>query len=161
MPRSQAHITFLSLVDHVLNFIVAAVLVVVAAIVLGHTGYELATSRQHFVAATTTAVNGVLFTIIILEVLRTVVEHLKHGGVQLQPFLIIGTISAVRAILAVGARLSLEGTPQQPTSSVVRTALLELAVNAGVVLSLALALVLIRRYAGMREDLWEQRGSGR
>lgn len=153
MPRSPAHINFLSLVDRVLNFAVAAVLLAVAAIVLWHTVYELATSRQHFVTATTTAVNGVLFTIIILEVLRTVLEHLKHGGVQLQPFLIIGTISAVRSILAVGARLSLEGTPQQPSRSTIHVALLELGVNAAVVLSLAAALVLVRRYAGMREEM--------
>ncbi|HWF71865.1 MAG TPA: phosphate-starvation-inducible PsiE family protein [Solirubrobacteraceae bacterium] len=143
----------IAFIDDALNLGVAAVLLVVAAVVLWHSAYDLATSRQTFVTATTTAVNGVLFAIIILEVLRTVVEHLKHGGLQLQPFLIIGTISAVRSILAVGARLSLEGTPQQPSRSTIHVALLELGVNAAVVLSLAAALVLVRRYAGMREEM--------
>ncbi|HWF52022.1 MAG TPA: phosphate-starvation-inducible PsiE family protein [Solirubrobacteraceae bacterium] len=101
MPRTRAHLNVLTIVDHALNYALALVLLVVAAIVLWHTAYELATSRQPFLTATTTAMNGVLFTIIVLEVFRTVVEHLKHGGVQLQPFLIIGTISAVRSILAV------------------------------------------------------------
>jgi uncharacterized membrane protein (DUF373 family) len=153
MPRSSVHLSLLVFVERVLNFAVAAVLLVVAAIVLWRTCFDLATSDQPFVTATTTALNGVLFTIIILEVLRTVVEHLKRGGVQLQPFLIIGTISAVRSILAVGARLSLEGTQHQPSPSVVHMALLELGVNAAVVLSLAAAIVLVRRVAGMREDI--------
>jgi uncharacterized membrane protein (DUF373 family) len=153
MPRRRAHLDLLGSVDHALNYAVAVVLLAVAAIVLWHTGYELATSRQPFLTATTTAVNGVLFTIIVLEVFRTVVEHLKHGGVQLQPFLIIATISAVRSILAVGARLTLEGSAQQPMRSVIDSVLLELAVNAAVVLSLAAALVLVRRVAGIREDL--------
>jgi uncharacterized membrane protein (DUF373 family) len=152
MPPGQVHLSFLAFIDHVLNLAVALVLLVVAVIVLWHTGDDLATSREPFVTATTSALNGVLFTIIILEVFRTIAEHLKHGGVQLQPFLIIGTISAVRSILAVGARLSLEGTSHQPSRSVIHTALLELAVNAAVVLSLALAIVLVRRVAGMAED---------
>jgi hypothetical protein len=84
--------------------------------------------------------------------MRTVVTHLQHGGVQLQPFLVIGTISAVRSILAVGARLSLQSAQHEPPPSVIRSALLELGVNAAVVLALAVALVLVRRLAAMNED---------
>ncbi len=62
--------------------------------------------------------------------------------------LIIGIVSATREILTVGARLSLAG---DKAPSALRDALLELGVNAGVVLGLATALVLIRRGAGMRE----------
>jgi hypothetical protein len=72
--------------------------------------------------------------------------------VQLQPFLIIGTISAVRSILGVGARLSLQSTEHEPSASVINTALRELAVNAAVVLALALALTLVRRIAGITEE---------
>jgi uncharacterized membrane protein (DUF373 family) len=142
----------LLLANSALHYAVALVLLAIAIIVLWHTVSDLAGSRQAFVSAATTALNGVLFTIIILEVMRTVVEHLQHGGVQLQPFLVIGTISAVRSILAVGARLSLEGAQHQPSQSVVRTALVELAVNAAVVLGLAVALALVRRVAGMGDD---------
>ena len=92
-----------------------------------------------------------LFAIIVIEVMRTVVAHFERGGLQLQPFLIIGIISAVRGILTVGAHLSLQGSVGQKTSSV-HDALLELGVNAAVVVGLALSLVLIRRLAGMTED---------
>jgi uncharacterized membrane protein (DUF373 family) len=151
LPR-RPYLVALSAANSVLHYAVAVVLLAIAVIVLWHSAYELANSQQAFVSATTTALNGVLFTIIILEVMRTVVAHLQDGGVQLQPFLLIGTISAVRSILAVGARLSLEGTQHEPSPAVVRNALLELGVNSAVVLGLALALVLIRRVAQIDED---------
>ncbi len=151
--RRRPDLTVLNGANIILHYVVAVLLLVVAAVVLWHSAYHLATTKQPFISATTGAVDGALFTIIILEVMRTVVAHLESGGVQLQPFLIIGTISAVRSILAVGARLSLQGTQQvQPSPSYVHTALLELGVNAAVVIALAFGLVLVRRGARMSED---------
>jgi uncharacterized membrane protein (DUF373 family) len=124
------------------------VLVLVLVLVLVHTMVDLADTSEPLAQAATTAVNGVLFAIIIMEVMRTVMAHFDHGGLQLQPFLIIGTISAVREILSVGAHLSLENSGSQ---AAVHLALLELGVNAAVVLGLAGALVFVRRLAGMRE----------
>lgn len=138
--------------EDLLHYAVALVLLAVAAIVLFNTSKDLINTTQPFAAAATTAVNGVLFAIIVLEVMRTVVAHFEKGGLQLQPFLIIGIISAVREILSVGARLSLEGAVHQPPSAVVDKALLELGVNAAVVVGLALSLVLVRRLAGIGGD---------
>jgi uncharacterized membrane protein (DUF373 family) len=149
------HIGVIRIGEDLIHYAVALVLIAVAAIVLYHTAYDLATTKQEFATAATTAVNGVLFAIIVIEVMRTVVSHFERGGLQLQPFLIIGIISAVREILTVGARLSLQGAVtvhgvvHEPSPSVVHTALLELGVNAAVVVGLALALVLIRRLAGI------------
>jgi uncharacterized membrane protein (DUF373 family) len=139
------HIGAIRIGEDLIHYAVAVVLLTVAGIVLYHTAYDLATSDQPFAEAATTAINGVLFAIIVLEVMRTVIAHFEKAGLQLQPFLIIGIISAVRGILSVGARLSLQG------SISIHDALLELGVDAGVVLVLALSLVLIRRVAGMRE----------
>ena len=152
MLRRRPYLAVLTIANTALHYAVAVVLLAVGVIVLWHAVYDLVTSRQAFVSAATTALNGVLFTIIILEVMRTVVAHLESGGVQLQPFLVIGTISAVRSILAVGARLSLQGTEHEPAPAVVHAALRELAVNAAVVVGLALALVLVRRVARMGEE---------
>lgn len=135
--------------EDLVHYAVAFVLVAVAAVVLGHTTYDLVTTADPFAQATTTAVNGVLFAIIIIEVMRTVMVHFDRGGLQLQPFLIIGIVSAVREILSVGAHLSLQGAGEGASIPAVHLALLELAVNGGVVLGLALALVLVRRLAGM------------
>ena len=58
------------------------VLMIVAVVVLYHTTYDMATTRQPFAQAATTAVNGVLFAIIIMEVMRTVMAHFDRGGLQ-------------------------------------------------------------------------------
>jgi uncharacterized membrane protein (DUF373 family) len=138
--------------EDLIHYAVALVLLAVAGIVLFHTAYDLATSKERFAAAATTAVNGVLFAIIVIEVMRTVVAHFERGGLQLQPFLIIGIVSAVRGILTVGARLSLQSSVKEPVAGVVHDALLELGVNAAVVVGLAVSLVLIRRLAGIGDD---------
>ncbi len=88
----------------------------------------------------TRAVNNVLFIVVVLELVRTIVGRLEGGGFQLQPFLITGIISATRNILTVGAELSLVGGQIPLTRTMA-----ELAVNAGVVLALSVALVLVRR----------------
>lgn len=152
LRRYSLHLGVIRIAEDLVHYAVAVVLVAVATIVLWHTAYDLATTHERFAAAATTAVNGVLFAIIVLEVMRTVVAHFESAGLQLQPFLIIGIISAVREILTVGARLSLQGAVHEPPVQVVHTALLELGVNGAVVLGLAGALVLIRRFGGLVDD---------
>ena len=72
------------------------------------------------------------------------------------PFLVIGAISAARRILAIGAKLSL-GEAQQPVraggslasgGSWYRfdEAMIELGVDAGLILAIALAVLIIHRY---------------
>lgn len=100
-------------------------------------------AREPFQVTVTRAVNSVLFIVVVLELLRTIVGRLEGGGFQLQPFLVIGIISATRDILTVGAELSLAGRGGVPLGR----SMTELAVNASVVLALSVALVLVRRFA--------------
>jgi uncharacterized membrane protein (DUF373 family) len=95
--------------------------------------------HQLFADRITSAVNGVLFVVIVLELFRTVIAHLEGGGFQLQPFLIIGIISAVRHILLVGAR-----SLSNERLAVFNHTQIELGVNAAVALGLVVALVLVR-----------------
>ena len=100
-------------------------------------------------------VNSALFIVVVLELVRTIVARLEGGGFQLQPFLVIGIISATRDILTVGAELSLVGE-QTP---LVRT-MTELGVNAGVVVALSIALVLVRRALPRRAGPGLNAGAG-
>ena len=97
-----------------------------------------------FAVTSTRAVNSALLDVDVLELVRTIVARLEGGGFQPQPFLVIGIILATRDIRTVGAELSLVGehTP------LVRT-MTELGVNAGVVVALSVALVPVRRFAGL------------
>ena len=87
-------------------------------------------------------VSDLLLTLIILEVMSTVVRYLQVRATSLKPFLIIGIISATRSILAVGARLSL-GPVQQLNVTEFRVEMIELVVSAAVIVALGVTLRLI------------------
>jgi uncharacterized membrane protein (DUF373 family) len=55
-------------------------------------------------------INNILFIVIILEIVRTIISRFTDGIFQLEKFLVIGVIAAVRHILTVGASLTLEST---------------------------------------------------
>jgi uncharacterized membrane protein (DUF373 family) len=143
--RAARPLAVLDLLEDVVQFVVAAVLTVVAMVVLYQTVADFFRSTQPFPSRITDVTNGVLFVIIILEILTTVMAHFDYGGFQLKPFLIIGIISAVRHILTVGAQESLVGAE---SSVAFRRAQTSLGVNAAVVLSLVLGLILVRKTDG-------------
>lgn len=142
IPRSVLRI--LVRAESVMFMAIAVALVVIAVVVFARGGHDLvlAPRGEQFAVTITRAVNSALFIVVVLELVRTIVARLEGGGFQLQPFLVIGIISATRDILTVGAELSLVGE-QTP---LVRT-MTELGVNAGVVVALSVALVLVRRFA--------------
>jgi uncharacterized membrane protein (DUF373 family) len=84
-------------------------------------------------------VNDILFIVIILEILRTVISRFTDGVFQLDKFLIIGVIAAVRHILTVGASLTLESTK---SDTAFQRSIYEMALNAGIVVALVFALYL-------------------
>jgi uncharacterized membrane protein (DUF373 family) len=140
--RSQRPTLMVDLVEDLVHYVIVVMLVGIAVAVLFHTSVDLVRRTEPFAVRVTEAINGVLFVIILLELLRTVMAHFETSELQLQPFIIIGVISAVRHLLTVGARLTLagEGSPEA-----FRQAQIELGVEAAVVLALAIALLLIRR----------------
>jgi uncharacterized membrane protein (DUF373 family) len=84
-------------------------------------------------------VNDILFIVIILEILRTVISRFTDGVYQLDKFLIIGVIAAVRHILTVGASLTLESGK---SDEAFRRAIYEMGLNAGIVVALVFAIFL-------------------
>jgi hypothetical protein len=87
-------------------------------------------------------VSDLLLTLIIMEVLGTVIHHLRERETTLKPFLFIGIISATRGILAVGARLSVSSSQPLSTDEFVRD-MVELGVNAAVIIALGVTMKLI------------------
>ncbi len=99
-------------------------------------------------AALINFVSDLLLTLIIMEVLGTIVHYLRTRATSLKPFLFIGIISATRGVLAVGARLSVQDFQQLVSGNAAgfRYSMIELGVNAGVIIALGLALRLIGRF---------------
>ena len=142
LPR--ALLRFLAGGESIMFLVIATALLAIALLVFVRGVQVLVTAQagEPFAVTITRAVNSALFIVVVLELMRTIVVRLEGGGFQLQPFLVIGIISATRDILSVGAELSLTGenTPLARTMT-------ELGVNAAVVLALSVALVLVRRLA--------------
>jgi uncharacterized membrane protein (DUF373 family) len=105
--------------------------------------------------------NDLLLVLIIMEVLRTVARFIRENEFDIDvadviPFLVIGAISAARRILAIGAKLSLgEAQPLVPASGSLPSggswyrfdeAMIELGVDAGLILAIAIAVLIIHRY---------------
>ena len=120
---------------------VAVVLLLIAVVVLVRTAASFLTSQASYPQSLISAIDGVLIVIIVVDVLRTVLTHFEGSGFPLQPFLIIGIISAVRDILSVSARLALQGPV---TGAGFERSVVELGVSSAVALALAGALVLTR-----------------
>ena len=133
--------------EDALQFAVAAVLVVVAAVVLVHAVTDSFRDGRTFATAIPDLINTVLFVVIVLELFGTVVSHFRSGGFQLRPFLIIGIVSGVRHILSVGAQSTFGGKAAEETGgSTFAHTMIEFGVNVGIVLGLVLALVLVSRF---------------
>ncbi len=101
------------------------------------------TSAQAVVAnAIIKLVSDLLLVLIIMEVLSTVIHYLKEHATSLRPFLFIGIVSATRGILSIGARLSVQSVKGPDFTD----AMIELGVNAAVILALGITLKLLGKF---------------
>lgn len=121
-------------------FLIALVLFVSAFILIGVT-------LTHFQNGLTTlnilnCVNDMLLVVIILELVSTVLIYLTERRISIKPFLLIGVISSVRRILIVGAQMSIH---VDTTPELFRMAIIELVVNAGIIIILVGAFVLLSK----------------
>ena len=142
-----------------LVFLIAAVGMLGYSVLAFWTTYE----EQGFPLAIVTLINDLLLVMIIMEVLRTVVSYLEAQGTSLRPFLFIAAISATLRILAIGAQMTIQG--ESLPADLFRRAMIDLGVNAGAILAIALALFLLgrrdRAEYGAGEGAPEHAGSAR
>lgn len=83
-------------------------------------------------------VSDLLLVLIIMELLGTIRSYVEKGDTSVEPFLIIGIISATRGILSIGARLYISGA--KLTGDDFRNAMIELAINALVIIVLGITM---------------------
>ena len=132
--------------DALVYSVVGAVFLLAAAGMLGYSvvAFPHDLEQNGFPIAIITLINDLLLVMIIMEVLRTVLSYLAERGTSLRPFLFIAAISATRRILAIGAEMSVSGEATLPPDGFQR-AMIDLGVNAGAILAIALALYLLSR----------------
>jgi uncharacterized membrane protein (DUF373 family) len=131
--------------DALVYSLVGVVFLLAALGMLGYAVIAFPTNLKDdgFPIAIITLINDLLLVMIIMEVLRTVLSYLAERGGSLRPFLFIAAISATRRILAIGAQMSITGDTLSPAQF--QQAMVDLGVNAGVILAIAIALYLLGR----------------
>jgi uncharacterized membrane protein (DUF373 family) len=138
---------FVDVLEDAFHGLLGIILFIVALGALFFTVERLLTTAPFFPTGMIQGVNDILFIVIILEILRTVIARFTDGVYQLDKFLIIGVIAAVRHILTVGASLTLGSTKD---NDLFQRALLELGVNAGIVVALVLAIYMSKQAHGAK-----------
>src|SRR5260370_14465615 len=89
--------------EDLMNYLVIAALLVLAGMALYKTGADLFGHDVTLANRASNGLNGVLFAVIVLELMTTVLAHFQHAGLQPEPFLIIGIIAAGRPFATVQA----------------------------------------------------------
>jgi uncharacterized membrane protein (DUF373 family) len=132
---------FIDKLEDIVHGFLGILLFAIAALAGFFTLQRLIETRPFFPTGMIQGVNDILLVVIILEIMRTVVVRFTDGIFQLDSFLIIGVIAAVRHILTVGAALTME---KDKTTEMFNRSLYEMGVNTGIVLALVFALFLSR-----------------
>lgn len=130
---------FVDVLEDAFHGLLGIILFLVALGALFFTVERLLTTAPFFPTGMIQGVNDILFIVIILEILRTVIARFTDGVYQLDKFLIIGVIAAVRHILTVGASLTLESGKSDEAFD---RAIYEMGLNAGIVVALVFAFFL-------------------
>src|ERR1700737_3839356 len=143
-------IPLLESADALLYTLVGLVFLGAAAGMLGYSVLAFPENVQNvhdggFPFAIITLINDLLLVMIMMDVLRTVPSYLAEKGGSPRPFLFIATTSATRRILAIGAQMSVSGDKLTPDRF--QQAMIDLSVNAGAILALAIALFLLGKRA--------------
>ncbi len=139
--QPEVPLRVLHLAEDLIHYLVAIAMIFLAGYVLFRSAVDFF-DKSDYATRVIGGINGVLFVVIVLELLTTVLAHFHDSGFQLTPFLIIGGISAVRHILTIGAQESLG---EESNQSAFNHAQIGLGVNAGVTLVMVVALVLMHR----------------
>ena len=130
---------YVDLVEDVFHAVLAIALLVIGVGAFFFSIKRLFETAPFFPNGMIQGVNDILFIVIILEILRTVISRFTDGVYQLDKFLIIGVIAAVRHILTVGASLTLESGKSNEAFD---RAIYEMGLNALIVVALVLAIFL-------------------
>jgi uncharacterized membrane protein (DUF373 family) len=132
-------IKFVDMVEDIFHAILAVTLFVIGVFAFFYSVRRLFETAPFFPNGMIQGVNDILFIVIILEILRTVISRFTDGVYQLDKFLIIGVIAAVRHILTVGASLTLESSK---SDTAFERSIYEMGLNALIVVALVFAIFL-------------------
>jgi uncharacterized membrane protein (DUF373 family) len=137
VETSIVPLKFVDMIEDIFHAVLALALLIIGVGAFFYSMERLITTAPFFPNGMIQGVNDILFIVIILEILRTVISRFTDGVYQLDKFLIIGVIAAVRHILTVGASVTLESGK---SDTAFERAIVEMGLNALIVVALVFAI---------------------
>ena len=132
-------------------YILLGILLAIAALIgLADAAIELfqAVSARGDTQALVIAIDGLLFVLMVVEILHTVRASFRSGTLVCEPFLIVGLIASIRRVLVITLETSQVNQPGKwsPDSTLIlHSTMQELAVLGGLILVMVVSIYLLRR----------------
>lgn len=134
-----------------LAYVVLALLLAVAAL-LGTADAAVALWRavQSFgqTEVLVVAVDGLLFVLMVVEILHTVRASFRSGTLVCEPFLIVGLIASIRRVLVItleSSQVNQPGNWSANSEAILHSTMLELAVLGALIFIMVVSIYLLRR----------------
>jgi uncharacterized membrane protein (DUF373 family) len=124
--------------EDVLYALIAVVLVAGAVLALGDAGAELLKATKGVKKAIGAMLGSLLLVFILAELISAVRETIAERQLLAEPFLLVGTIAAIKEIVTVAS------FAQEKTGRAFTNAMVELGVLGGLVVALAVATYVLR-----------------
>jgi uncharacterized membrane protein (DUF373 family) len=134
-----------------LAYIVLGLLLAIAALIgIADAGVALFRAAQSFGNAETlvVAIDGLLFVLMVVEILHTVRASFRSGTLVCEPFLIVGLIASIRRVLVItleSSQVNQPGKWSPDSEAILHSTMLELAVLGALIFVMVLSIYLLRR----------------
>ena len=140
---------FLNL-EHALYAALGGLLAMVAVAALCHAAIDAAQGIMGWTSAGAifSVIDQLLFVLMLVEILHTVRVSLRSGGLNAEPFLIVGLIASIRRVLVITLESSQVNQPGKWTpqgQTLLYSTLTELGVLGALILTMVVSIWLIRQ----------------
>jgi hypothetical protein len=154
-PSIGAH--FLGRAESLVLILIGGVLVVLALLMLEQSVLQLVDAAMHgkIHEEAIEILDGVLLVMMTMEIVYTVAISLEAHALVAEPFLIIGAIAAIRRMLVITATSTKD---EHANPEVFRNTLYELALLSLIVITMAYAIVLLRKSARFVKPIAHEEG---
>ena len=132
-------------------YIILGVLLATAALIgIADAGVALFRAAMNFgnAEALVVAIDGLLFVLMVVEILHTVRASFRSGTLVCEPFLIVGLIASIRRVLVItleSSQVNKPGNWAANSETILHATMLELAVLGALIFVMVVSIYLLRR----------------
>jgi uncharacterized membrane protein (DUF373 family) len=130
--------------------VLGALLAVAAFLGIADAAVELFRAAQSFgnTEVLVAAVDGLLFVLMVVEILHTVRASFRSGTLVCEPFLIVGLIASIRRVLVItlqSSQVNKPGNWSADSEAILHSTMLELAVLGALIFVMVASIYLLRK----------------